>query len=157
MHMLDTVFPKIGKQSGLKGKSLTVIGQSNIVGRPLSIMLQNEGATVRMCDKFTRNLKSEVTDADVIISGTGVHGLVNAELVEATGRSDLTVIDAGITKVGKKVVGDADPEIYDKVAAYTPVPGGVGPVTVAFLMRNVLKAYSIQHELPVPALPWKKH
>ena len=150
VHSLDTVYPKKGKESGLIGKKIVVIGQSLIVGRPLSIMLQNEGATVSMCDKFTGDLKQEVKGADVIVSATGVVGLVNQELIDATGKKDVTVIDAGIARLGDKIVGDADPEIYDTVHAITPVPGGVGPVTIAFLIRNILKAYCIQHNLPVP-------
>ncbi|MBN2528756.1 MAG: bifunctional 5,10-methylenetetrahydrofolate dehydrogenase/5,10-methenyltetrahydrofolate cyclohydrolase [Deltaproteobacteria bacterium] len=150
VHMLDTVYPKKGSVSGLQRKKIAVIGQSLIVGRPLAIMLQNEGATVAMCDKFTRNLEQEVRGADIIISATGVVGLVNEELVAATGKEEVTVIDAGIARLGDKIVGDADLEIYDKVHAITPVPGGVGPVTVAFLIRNILKAYCIQHNLPIP-------
>ena len=150
VHMLDTVYPKDKKTSGLQGKKIVVIGQSLIVGRPLDVMLQNEGSTVTMCDKFTPDLYSEVSGADIIISATGVHGLINKELIKATGKNDVTVIDAGITKVDGKIVGDAALDINDMVGAITPVPGGVGPVTVAFLMRNILKAYCIQKGLPIP-------
>jgi methylenetetrahydrofolate dehydrogenase (NADP+)/methenyltetrahydrofolate cyclohydrolase len=150
VHMLDTVYPKNGNVSGLQGKKIAVVGQSLIVGRPLAIMLQNEGATVVMCDRFTLDLKREVRGADVIISATGVVGLINEEVINATGTKEITVIDAGIARLGDKIVGDADFDIYDKVHAITPVPGGVGPVTVAFLMRNILKAYCIQHQLPIP-------
>lgn len=150
VHTLDTVYPKIGDESGLRGKKVVVIGQSLIVGRPLSIMLQNEGATVTMCDKFTSDLNQEVKGADIIVSATGVVGLVNEAMIKATGKKEVTVIDAGIARLGDKIVGDADLDIYDKVHAITPVPGGVGPVTVAFLIRNILKAYCIQHNLPIP-------
>jgi methylenetetrahydrofolate dehydrogenase (NADP+)/methenyltetrahydrofolate cyclohydrolase len=154
MHTLNTVYAKNEDGShGLRGKKITVIGQSMIVGRPLAIMLQNEGATVSMCDKHTVHLRSEVANAEVIVSATGVPGIVDRELIEATARDDVTVIDAGIVRVQGKIVGDADPEVYEleQVKAYTPVPGGVGPVTVAFLMRNILKACCIQHGLPIPA------
>ncbi len=150
VHMLDTVFPKTNGESGLKGKKITVIGQSMILGRPLAIMLQNDGATVTMCDRFTRGLAAEVRGADILISATGVPKLVNREMIEAVGNGNVTVIDAGIAKVDGRIVGDADPAIYDMVGAITPVPGGVGPVTVAFLMRNILKAYCIQTGLPMP-------
>jgi methylenetetrahydrofolate dehydrogenase (NADP+)/methenyltetrahydrofolate cyclohydrolase len=149
--MLDTVYPKQDSVSGLRGKKVTVIGQSHIVGRPLSIMLQNDGATVTMCDKYTRDLMTEVAGADVLVSATGVHGLINLEMVRATGNPKVTIIDAGITRVDGKIVGDADPAIYNHVGAITPVPGGVGPVTVAFLMRNILKAYCIQKDIPLPS------
>jgi methylenetetrahydrofolate dehydrogenase (NADP+) / methenyltetrahydrofolate cyclohydrolase len=150
VHMLDTVYPKTGETSGLRGKRVTVIGQSLIVGRPLAIMLQNDGATVTMCDRFTGDLKASVRGADVIVSATGVPGLVNRELIGATGRADVTVIDAGIARVDGRIVGDADPSVYGLAGAISPVPGGVGPVTVAFLMRNILKACCIQKGLPVP-------
>ncbi|MBN1531329.1 MAG: bifunctional 5,10-methylenetetrahydrofolate dehydrogenase/5,10-methenyltetrahydrofolate cyclohydrolase [Spirochaetes bacterium] len=150
VYMLDTVYPKAGDASGLRGRRITVIGQSLIVGRPLAVMLQNDGATVTMCDRFTGDLGASVRGTDIIVSATGVPGLVDRGLVEAAGRSDLTVIDAGIARVNGKIVGDADPAIYDLVGAITPVPGGVGPVTVAFLMRNILKACCIQRGLPVP-------
>lgn len=149
-HMLDTVYPKKDGISGLRGKKVTVIGQSHIVGRPLSIMLQNDGATVTMCDKYTRDLITEVAGADIIVSATGVHGLINLEMIRATGNPQVTIIDAGISRVEGKIVGDADPTIYNHVGAVTPVPGGVGPVTVAFLMRNILKAYCIQKDIPMP-------
>ena len=150
VHVLDTVYPKTGGRSGLEGRVVTVIGQSNIVGRPLSIMLQNDRATVRMADKHTRDLEREVRGAEVIVSATGVHGLVSPQLVRAAGRDDVTLIDAGITRVNGRLVGDADPAAHEAVAAYTPVPGGIGPVTVAFLLRNLLKAYHIQHDWPIP-------
>ncbi len=150
VHMLDTVYPKTEDISGLRGKKIVVIGQSFIVGRPLAIMLQNEGATVSMCDEFTANLIYEVKGADIIISATGVHGLISKDLVKAADNPELTVIDAGIAKVNGKIVGDADPAISDEVGAVTPVPGGVGPVTIAFLMRNILKAYCIQNNLAIP-------
>jgi len=152
VHTLDTVFPKDGKTSGLRGKHVVVIGQSYIVGRPLSVMLQNEGATVTMCDRFTRDLAQVVRGCDVLVSATGVPGLVNDRLIDAVGHDGLTVIDAGTSKVNGKIVGDVDRAVYPRLAAYTRVPGGVGPVTVAFLMRNVLKAYCLQNGLPVPRI-----
>lgn len=150
VHMLDTVFPKVDGKSALKGKKAVVIGQSMIVGRPLAIMLQNEGSTVTMCDKETRDLRAEVRGADIIISGTGVPSLIDMEIVRSADNPGLTIIDAGIVRVDGKLRGDADQEIYDHVKAVTPVPGGVGPVTIAFLTRNILKAYCIQKGLPVP-------
>lgn len=148
-HMLDTVYPKQNGKSGLQGKRVVVIGQSMIVGRPLSIMLQNDGATVVMCDKYTQDLAREMEGADVVVSGTGVPGLITPDLVRAANNPDLTVVDAGIVKKDGKIVGDAHPDIYDMVGAITPVPGGVGPVTIAFLLRNILKAYCIQNHLPI--------
>lgn len=145
MKLIDSVYAKKDDEGRLRGKRCVVIGQSHIVGRPVSIMLQNLGATVIMCDEFTKDLAAEVRGADMIITATGVHGLVNKAIVAATGNPKLTVIDAGITKVDGRVVGDCDPAIYPHVGAYTPVPGGVGPMTIAYLMKNVVKAYKIQN------------
>jgi len=150
VHMLDTVFPKKGKISGLRGKKVVVIGQSYILGRPLSVMLQNEGATVCMCDAYTPDLKEEVRGADVLVGATGVAQLINEELFLAVDNPDVTIIDAGITKLGDKTVGDIHQDLYNRLKTYSPVPGGVGPVTIAFLMRNVLKAYCMQKGLPLP-------
>ena len=157
LHMLDTVYLKKAGVSGLCGKRVAVIGQSHIVGRPVSVMLQNEGATVVMCDINTPNLLDEIRGVDIIVSGTGVAGLINQEMLDVVANPDLTVIDAGICKVDGKIRGDASPDIYDKVGAISPVPGGVGPVTVAFLMRNVLKAYRIQHGLPKVKTAFNNH
>ncbi|MDF1564098.1 MAG: bifunctional 5,10-methylenetetrahydrofolate dehydrogenase/5,10-methenyltetrahydrofolate cyclohydrolase [Deltaproteobacteria bacterium] len=152
VHMLDTVLPKREGVSGLRGKKVVVLGQSHIVGRPLSVMLQNEGATVTMCDIHTRDLHAEVAGADVLVSATGVKRLVDGALVDAVGRDDLIVVDAGIARDDDgSLCGDVDRAVHERLAAVTPVPGGVGPVTVAFLLRNILKAYCIQKGLPLPA------
>ena len=143
MKLIDSVYSKKDDEGRLEGKRCVVIGQSHIVGRPVSIMLQNQGATVVMCDKHTRDLKHEVRGADMIVTATGVHGLINKELIEAVGNPDVTIIDAGITKVDGKVVGDCARDIYDGVGAYTPVPGGVGPMTIAYLMKNIVKAHKL--------------
>lgn len=151
VHMLDTYFPKTKDGSGLKGKRVAVIGQSHIVGRPVSVMLQNEGATVIMIDINTKDIYREVQGADVVITATGVAGLVNQKLFDAVANPDVTIIDAGIAKVDGKVVGDVDPALYPQLKSYSPVPGGVGPVTIAFLVRNILKAYCIQNNLEIPS------
>jgi methylenetetrahydrofolate dehydrogenase (NADP+)/methenyltetrahydrofolate cyclohydrolase len=103
-------------------------------------MLQNELCTVTMCDKHTKDLKRELTGADIVITATGVPHLITAEMVEGCS-PDVVVIDAGFSKVEGKLVGDVDFEnVKDRVGAITPVPGGVGPMTVAILTRNLLKA-----------------
>ncbi|MBT7410427.1 MAG: bifunctional 5,10-methylenetetrahydrofolate dehydrogenase/5,10-methenyltetrahydrofolate cyclohydrolase [Methylococcales bacterium] len=152
VRMLDTVYPKKAGVSGLSGKRVVVIGQSHIVGRPVSIMLQNEGATVVMCDVNTPDLMHEVKNADVIVSGTGVPNLISEEMIEAVNNPDVTIIDAGISKVDGQIVGDASRDIYEKVGAISPVPGGVGPVTIAFLIRNVFKAYCMQNGIKMKHL-----
>jgi methylenetetrahydrofolate dehydrogenase (NADP+)/methenyltetrahydrofolate cyclohydrolase len=127
-------------QNGFVGKKAVVIGQSMIVGRPTAIMLQNEFATVTMCDKHTRDLKKELAGAEIVVTATGVPHLITADLISDCA-PDVVVIDAGFSKVDGKLTGDVDFEgVKSRVGAVTPVPGGVGPMTVAVLTRNVLKA-----------------
>lgn len=128
---------EIFKEEELKGKNVAVIGSSEILGKPLAILLRNKGATVFLCGSAS-DLKSVVKKAEIIISGVGKPKLITANMI----KKGAVVIDAGITKMGRKVVGDIDFEKVAKKAAYiTPVPGGVGPLTVVSLLENVVKAY----------------
>lgn len=121
----------------IKGKRACVVGCSPIVGRPLALMLMHEFATVTMCHIHTRNLKHHTLDAEILVSATGVPHLIKADMV----REGAIVIDVGISKVGEKIVGDVDFEaVKEKASLITPVPGGVGPLTIAMLMRNTVKA-----------------
>ncbi len=116
-----------------KGKHVVMIGKSNIVGKPTAIHLINAGATVTVCDAHTVDLAAHTKTADVIITATGVPGLITADMV----KKDVVVIDAGIAKLNGEVVGDVDYEgVSKKASALTPVPGGVGPMTVASLLLN---------------------
>ena len=131
---------KSAKGKDLAGLKTLIIGSSNIVGRPLARLLMLENCTIAVANRSTRDLKAECLQADVIISAAGVPGLIKAEMV----KSDAVVIDVGINRVltdeGKfKLVGDVDFENVKKVAsAITPVPGGVGPMTIAYLLQNTL-------------------
>ena len=127
------------------GKKVAVIGRSNIVGRPMSILLSQKGwdATVTLCHSRTANLAETVAEADIVIAALGIPGFVKANMV----KEGATVIDVGITRVeadnarGWKVVGDVDyAEVAPKCAYITPVPGGVGPMTIISLMKNTLIA-----------------
>ncbi len=124
----------------LAGLKTLVIGSSNIVGRPLARLLMLENCTVTIANRSTKNLKAECLAADVIISAAGVPNLIKADMV----KSGVVVIDVGINRVidsaGKsKLVGDVDFEgVKNLAAAITPVPGGVGPMTIAYLLRNTL-------------------
>jgi methylenetetrahydrofolate dehydrogenase (NADP+)/methenyltetrahydrofolate cyclohydrolase len=135
VHLLKSV-----KGKDLTGLKTLIIGSSNIVGRPLARLLMLENCTISVANRSTRDLKAECLQADVIISAAGVPGLIKAEMV----KSDAVVIDVGINRVltdeGKfKLVGDVDFENVKKVAsAITPVPGGVGPMTIAYLLQNTL-------------------
>lgn len=120
----------------IKGKRCVVVGRSNIVGKPLSLMLLNNDATVTICHSKTENLKEACKNADILISAVGKKNLITADMV----KKDAVVIDVGINRNEfGKICGDVDFENVKKVASYiTPVPGGVGPVTVAMLMKNVV-------------------
>lgn len=121
----------------IEGKEVVVVGHSNIVGKPISIMLLNRNATVTTCHKFTQNLAVHTLRADILIVAVGKAGLITADMV----KPGAVVIDVGINRVDGKIVGDVDFErVQDKVAYLTPVPGGVGPMTVACLMENIVLA-----------------
>jgi methylenetetrahydrofolate dehydrogenase (NADP+)/methenyltetrahydrofolate cyclohydrolase len=129
-----------------QGKDVIIVGRSNIVGRPLSNMLDQRdmNATVTMCHTKTKNLKERCAAADIVIAAIGRPEYVKADMV----KEGAVVIDVGINRVdapgtekGFKIVGDvAFDEVKEKAAAITPVPGGVGPMTIAMLMKNTLTA-----------------
>jgi len=128
----------------LTGSNSVVIGRSNLVGRPMAAMLEQHNSTVTLCHSKTQNLEAICKNADIIISAAGVPNLITKEMVSSTS----TIIDVGINFVGGKLTGDVNfDQIKDKVKYITPVPGGVGPMTRAMLMRNIIMAYSIQNNL----------
>lgn len=119
----------------LTGKSAVVIGRSNIVGKPLSFMLLEKNATVTICHSKTANLVDVVKNADVVCACLGRAKFVTADMI----KQGAVVIDVGINKLDGKTVGDVDFEnVLKKVQAITPVPGGVGPMTIAMLMQNTV-------------------
>ncbi len=122
----------------LEGINAVVIGRSNIVGKPTAIMLLNRGCTVTVCHSKTRNLSDFTQKADLLIVAAGKPGLVKAHMV----KNGAIVIDVGINRLeGGKIVGDVDfDEVRKKAAWITPVPGGVGPMTIASLMENTIRA-----------------
>lgn len=131
---------KIAKGKNLSGLKTLVIGSSNIVGRPLARLLMLESCTVTIANRSTKNLKAECLQSDVIISAAGVPSLIKVDMV----KKDAVVIDVGINRIatadGKsKLVGDVDFDEVKKIAsAITPVPGGVGPMTIAYLLKNTV-------------------
>jgi methylenetetrahydrofolate dehydrogenase (NADP+)/methenyltetrahydrofolate cyclohydrolase len=133
MKMLESI------KYDLKGKDCVIIGASNIVGRPMSMELLNAGATVQVCHKGTKNITEKTKSADVIIAAAGVANLVKADWV----KKDAVVIDVGINRLDDgTLTGDVDfEEVKDIVSAISPVPGGVGPMTIAVLLENTLIAY----------------
>ncbi len=122
----------------IKGQYAVMVGASNIVGRPMMLEFLNAGATVTCCHRFTQDLASHVSQADILVVATGVAGLVQGRDIKL----GATVIDVGITRLPNgRLVGDIDFESAQaRAGAITPVPGGVGPMTVAQLMDNTLKA-----------------
>ena len=127
----------------IEGKNVVVVGRSNIVGRPLAQMLLNENATVTICHSKTQNLSAYTSKADILISAAGVRGLIKKDMV----KDGAVVIDVGMNKTEEgKLCGDVDFWEVEKKAAYiTPVPGGVGPMTICSLMANTLDLFKIQN------------
>ena len=153
------------KRSGiaLSGARATMVGKSNIVGKPMSVLLMNEQATVTICHSLTRDLARHTRDAEILIVAIGVPGFFTADMI----MPGATVIDVGINRLtgeaevekffppdtpeyanriegfrkrGSTVIGDVDPRAFALTGAYTPVPGGVGALTIAMLMSNTVKA-----------------
>ncbi len=122
----------------VKGANVTIVGAGFIVGRPLSALMLNRNATVTVCHIYTKDIKEFTLKADILISATGVPGLIDGSKV----KEGAVVIDVGISKVNGKIVGDVKfEEVKLKTKAITPVPGGVGPMTVTALLMNTLKSY----------------
>ncbi|KAN0030510.1 hypothetical protein ACTA71_009150 [Dictyostelium dimigraforme] len=143
----------------VEGKNVVVLGRSNLVGRTIATILSQKdltnpsimnGANVTIIHKYSKNHYESIRQADLIISATGVPGLIKKENL----KRGVILIDVGISykedsskKSGFKMVGDIDPEAYSRSIAYTPVPGGVGPLTVACLLRNVLRSSILQYRI----------
>jgi methylenetetrahydrofolate dehydrogenase (NADP+)/methenyltetrahydrofolate cyclohydrolase len=120
----------------LKGKEAVVIGRSEIVGKPMAMLLLAEHATVTICHSRTVDLAAHTRRADVLVAGVGRPGLVTADMV----KPGATVIDVGVNRTEAGLVGDVDPGVFEVAGLMTPVPGGVGPMTIAMLLRNTLTA-----------------
>jgi bifunctional protein folD len=127
----------------LTGKNVTILGRSNIVGKPLIQCCLNKNATVTVCHSKTKDLKEHTKNADIVISAIGKAKFVTADMI----KDGAVVIDVGINRdESGKIVGDVDFEKVSSKASYiTPVPGGVGPMTIAMLMNNVIKATKLQN------------
>ena len=132
MKMLESI------DFDLKGKHAVVIGRSNIVGKPMALMLLQQNATVTICHSHTQNLKALTLQADLIVAAVGVRNILTADMV----KSGAVVLDVGMNRNEQgKLCGDVDFEGVEKVASFiTPVPGGVGPMTITMLLVNTLEA-----------------
>jgi methylenetetrahydrofolate dehydrogenase (NADP+) / methenyltetrahydrofolate cyclohydrolase len=124
----------------LQGARAVVVGRSNIVGKPVSLLLLQQHATVTICHSRTRDLGAVTREADVLVAALGRARAVTAEMV----KPGATVIDVGINRVDGRLVGDVAEDVAEVAGLLTPVPGGVGPMTIAALLRNTVKAARYQ-------------
>ena len=124
----------------LKGAQAVVIGRSNIVGKPMALLLLAEHATVTICHSRTRDLAGVVRQADVVVAAVGRPETVTANML----KEGATVVDVGINRVDGKIVGDVAEDVRGRAGLLTPVPGGVGPMTIASLLRNTVRAARYQ-------------
>ena len=131
------------KESGIdvNGKECVIVGRSNIVGKPMSMLLLHQNGTVTICHSKTKNLAEKTRQADILVAAIGKPEFITADMI----KEGAVVIDVGINRIApKKLVGDVEFEGAEKkAAAITPVPGGVGPMTIAMLMKNTIKAAEI--------------
>lgn len=131
-------------ESGIdvEGKECVVVGRSNIVGKPQAMLLLHKNATVTICHSRTKNLSEKTRQADILVAAVGIPEFIKGDMI----KPGAVIIDVGINRIAdKKLVGDVDFEACEKIAsAITPVPGGVGPMTIAMLMKNTVKAALIQ-------------
>ena len=159
---------EILKRSSLPigGQHAVVVGRSDIVGKPVAMLLLHENATVTICHSKTRDLGAVTREADILIAAIGRPGFITPEMV----KSGATIIDVGINRIttreefdrffsgdakreaafakrGSTIVGDVDPKAFQNAGAYTPVPGGVGPLTIAMLMANTVRAAKMRRGL----------
>ena len=120
------------------GKDTVIIGRSNIVGKPAAILFIEKSATVQVCNTKTKNTKEKIRNADIVIAAVGVPNFIKGDDI----KEGAVVIDVGINRVNGKLCGDVDyEEVSEKVGYITPVPGGVGPMTIASLIKNTFKSY----------------
>jgi methylenetetrahydrofolate dehydrogenase (NADP+)/methenyltetrahydrofolate cyclohydrolase len=160
---------EILKRSGIPiaGQHAVIVGRSDIVGKPVAMLLLHQNATVTICHSKTRDLAAVTREADILVAAIGRPGFITAEMV----RPGATIIDVGINRItnraeferyfagnakrdaafarkGSTIVGDVHPKAFEVAGAYTPVPGGVGPLTIAMLMANTVRAARMRRELP---------
>ena len=125
-------------ENDLTGKHAVIIGRSNLNGKPMAQLLLKENCTVTIVHSKTKNLKEVCQKADILVAAVGVANLVRGDWI----KKDSIIIDVGINKIADKIVGDVNfDEVKNKAKAVTPVPGGVGPMTIACLLKNTLECF----------------
>ena len=123
------------------GKNVCIVGRSNLVGKPMNMMMLNNDATVTVCHSKTEDIARYTKNADILVVAVGKPNFITSDMVS----DGATVIDVGINRSENGICGDVDFEsVKDKCSYVTPVPGGVGPMTVAMLAKNIVKAYKLQ-------------
>ena len=128
----------------IEGSNIVIINHSHIVGKPLATIMLNRNATVTICHIYTKNIKDYTVKADILVTATGVPGLITEDYI----KEGACVIDVGITKTSDGVKGDVDFEtVKEKAGFLTPVPGGVGPVTIACSLLNMVKTFKLCMEM----------
>lgn len=128
----------------IEGKNVVIVGRSNLVGKPLMNLFLNRNATVTVCHSKTTDLKMHTKKADILVAAVGKKHLITKEMV----KKGAVVVDVGINRIDGKIYGDVDYDnVYDKIKYITPVPGGVGPMTVTMLLYNVLDGYKKQNKI----------
>lgn len=125
----------------LEGKHVVIVGRSNLVGKPLMLECLNKNATVTMCHSKTKDLKKYTKDADILVVAVGKKYLIDKTMV----KKDSVIIDVGINRIDGKLYGDVNPNVEEVCEYLTPVPGGVGPMTVSMLLKNTFEAYKNQN------------
>lgn len=127
----------------LEGKNVVIINRSSLVGKPLAGLLMNRNATVTVCNSKTENLESLTKNADILVTAVGIKNFIKEDMI----KDGVVIFDIGLTREDDKLYGDVDVEGVSKKASYlTPTPGGVGPVTVAMLLKNVVDSYRKMNE-----------
>jgi len=130
MHLLDEY------RIPIAGRRAVVVGRSTLVGKPVALLLLQANATVTICHSRTEDLAHQTLDADILIAAVGLPGVITADMV----KQGATVVDVGITRTDAGVRGDVEADVADVAAFFTPVPGGVGPMTIAALLGNAVRA-----------------
>ena len=130
MHLLDEY------RIPIAGQRAVVVGRSTLVGKPVALLLLQANATVTICHSRTEDLASHTLDADILVAAVGLPGVITADMV----KQGATVVDVGITRTDAGVMGDVEGDVAEVAAFLTPVPGGVGPMTIAVLLGNAVRA-----------------
>lgn len=125
----------------LEGKNVVIIGRSNLVGKPTFLECLKRNATVTLCHSKTKDLKNYTKNADILIAACGKKYLVDESMI----KNNAVIIDVGINRIEGKIYGDVNPNVEEKASYVTPVPGGVGPMTVVCLLKNTFEAYKLHN------------